>query len=464
MSRLLSLEKKLAHDLEMLNYPQADWIIGSKNRYDVAIIGGGMAGLAAAFELKKMGINNIIIYDKNPSGNEGSWATYARMQILRSTKELVGPALDLPDLTFRAWYEAQWGFSKWLKLGKIPTAQWMDYLRWFRRVLDLPVENNRNLLAIVPESNLLALHIDSEVVTVGKVILATGRGGFGGSIIPSFVNTLPTDVYAHTNSPIDFQSFNHKKIAIIGAGASGFDAAAVALESGAAQVDIIVRRPHLPVINKAASVTYSGFSEGYYRLSDVERWSMMVLCHGQGVPPPLEALERLKAKHHFAVKLNTHVEKAEWRDNHVYLKTDKGNFEYDFLILATGFAIDVCKEKELSSIKDKILLWKDRPGIKYLQGPVSFYQSPYLGPHFQFLEKQQGAAPYLKDIYCFNYAATLSHGLLSGDIPGIGLGATHLAKGVAGDFFAQQLGLYKAQLKDYQIHELEESRYPFFMR
>ncbi len=462
MSRLLSLDKKVAHELALLNYPAPNWIIGSKNRYDVAIIGGGMAGIAAAFALKRQGINNIIVYDSNPCGNEGSWANYARMKILRSTKELVGPALDLPNLTFRAWYEAQWGVAKWDKLGKIPTPLWMDYLRWYRKVLDFPVENNRHLSVIVPESNVLALHIDDQVINVGKVVLATGRGGFGGVIIPSFVHALPPEVYAHTSDPLDFGALQHKNIAIIGAGASGFDAAATALESGVAHVDMLVRRPHLPYVNKAASITYPGFSEGYYRLSDVDRWAMMLLCHGQGVPPPKEALDRLMKQKQFQVRLNTHVEKAEWKGNQLLLKTNKGSLTYDYLILATGFAIDASKQRELSVIKDKILLWKDRPGIKNLQGPISFYHSPYLGSHFQFLEKQHGTAPYLKDIYCFNYAATLSHGLLSGDIPGIGLGAQRLARGIASDFFTQQLGLYKAQLKDYKVPELDEGEYPFF--
>jgi cation diffusion facilitator CzcD-associated flavoprotein CzcO len=420
-----------------------------------------MAGLAVAFALKRMGINNLIIFDRNPSGYEGSWATYARMPILRSTKELVGPALDVPNLTFRAWYEAQWGAAKWLSLGKIPTSQWMDYLRWFRKVLDIPVENNRNLLAIVPESNLLALQIDDEVITAGKVILATGRGGFGGSVIPSFVHSLPVKAYAHTNSHIDFESLQDKRVAVIGGGASGFDAAAVALETGASQVDMLLRRPHLPYINKAASLTYSGFSEGYYHLGDVDRWNMMLLCQGQGAPPPVEALDRLKSKNNFAVKLNRHIDKVEWKDNRLYIKTNKEIGEYDFLILATGFAIDVSRQKELNAIKDKILLWKDRPSIKHLQGMVNFYHSPYLGPHFQFLEKQHGTAPYLKDIYCFNYATTLSHGLLSGDIPGIGIGALRLARGITSDFFTQHVGLYRAHLKDYKVSELDSSNYRY---
>ena len=76
---------------------------------DVAIIGAGMGGLAAAFVLKRLGVRNMRVFDRSPEGFEGPWATYARMQTLRSPPELVGPALGLANLTFRAWFEAQFG-------------------------------------------------------------------------------------------------------------------------------------------------------------------------------------------------------------------------------------------------------------------------------------------------------------------------------------------------------------------
>ena len=74
---------------------------------DVAIVGGGMCGLAAAFALRRLGISNITHVDRRAEGLEGPWLTYARMNTLRSPKHLTGPAMGLPNLTFRAWYEAQ---------------------------------------------------------------------------------------------------------------------------------------------------------------------------------------------------------------------------------------------------------------------------------------------------------------------------------------------------------------------
>jgi FAD-dependent urate hydroxylase len=457
------LQSSLIKELEHINYPAPSWPGTSSNSYDVVIIGAGMAGLTAAFALKRLGISNIQVFDRADRGLEGPWATYARMPTLRSTKELVGPALDISSLTFRAWYEWQFGEEKWEKLKKIPTLQWMDYLNWFRKVLQIPVQDNQVLTAIVPKEYGLKLTINGEDVNTSKVVLATGRGGYGGSFIPEFVNNLPPQYYAHTNDRIDFEALQGKRVAIIGAGASGFDAAAATLEKGATLVDILLRRLHLPNVNKFASITYAGFSEGYHNLSDEKRWILMTECFQEGIPPPVEALERVKHHSHFSVNPGIHVHTARIKDNQVQLETNKGLLAYDFLILATGFAIEGRKQPELAPFVDQIQLWKDR-NTQSLQGPSWFDQSPYLGAHFQFLERIPGSAPFLKNIYCFNYAATLSHALLSSDIPCLGVGASRLAQGIASDLFTENWKEYHRYLQEYQTPELSEENYNFFNR
>src|SRR6185295_5419019 len=120
---------------------------------DAAIIGAGMAGLAAAFALKCQAVRSLRIFDRAPAGFEGPWATTARMETLRSPKELTGPALGLPALTFRAWFEAQFGLAAWDAMDKIPRLQWADYLRWYRQVLGLDVRNRQRVRAVLPRAD-----------------------------------------------------------------------------------------------------------------------------------------------------------------------------------------------------------------------------------------------------------------------------------------------------------------------
>ncbi len=229
-----SLLKAIQRDFALLNWPtqaQPEQIL------DVAIIGGGQCGLGLSLALRKYNITNVQIFDRARAGEEGPWATTARMLTLRSPKEFSGPALEFPNLTFRAWYEDK--NEKWEKLGKIPTLEWANYLRWFPKALNVSIRNEWHLQSIDPQSPLIRLTFDgNRSVLTRTVVLATGRDGFGGFSMPPFITHLPRSAWFHTGERIDPKVFNGKKIVVVGSAASAFDIAATALEHGAEKVTL----------------------------------------------------------------------------------------------------------------------------------------------------------------------------------------------------------------------------------
>jgi NADPH-dependent 2,4-dienoyl-CoA reductase/sulfur reductase-like enzyme len=90
---LPALQARLAFELEALQLPAARWtpVLQRDGQAvaDVAIVGAGMAGLALAAALRFKGLD-VRLYDEAPAGWEGPWATTARMETLRSPKELTG--------------------------------------------------------------------------------------------------------------------------------------------------------------------------------------------------------------------------------------------------------------------------------------------------------------------------------------------------------------------------------------
>jgi cation diffusion facilitator CzcD-associated flavoprotein CzcO len=143
-------------DLARLNFPAANWVLpaegpGGKPLLDALVIGGGMCGQTAAFALLREGVRNIRCVDRAPRGREGPWATYARMQILRSPKQLTGPDLGIPSLTYRAWHESKYGVDAWGPLRKIARLDWAAYLLWVRDTAGLPVENDIEVVSLNPE-------------------------------------------------------------------------------------------------------------------------------------------------------------------------------------------------------------------------------------------------------------------------------------------------------------------------
>ncbi|HMB47630.1 MAG TPA: NAD(P)-binding domain-containing protein, partial [Afifellaceae bacterium] len=247
---LARLEEQVRRDLDYLCLPPANWvrprIVDEKPVLDAVVIGGGMCGALAFFALRNGGMRNVRILDRNPHGREGPWVTYARMETLRSPKQLVGPAYGFASLTFRAWYTTGFGEAAWEALDKIPRLVWMDYLRWYRQVLDIPVENQVEVERVQPEGDYLRLELGGEgarerSLLTRKLVMATGREGLGYPSIPDFMASVPKDRWAHSSEDIDFAAFKDKRVVVVGVGASAVDNSAEALEAGAREVRHLIR-------------------------------------------------------------------------------------------------------------------------------------------------------------------------------------------------------------------------------
>src|SRR5258708_9547722 len=230
-----------------------------------------MSGLSAAFALNCLAIRARRVFDRSPAGFEGPWASFARMETLRSPPELTGPAFGFSTLTFRAWFEAQFGLTAWKKVHRIPRLQWMDYLRWYRRMIDVPIENDTALIDLSGEKDFVVLTLRSPAgvrkVAARRVVLANGREGLGGAFVPEMFRGLDKRYVRHSVEDIDFDTLRGKTVGGIGAGASGVDNAAAALEHGAAPVAMLLRRTARTRITQQTTGATTGVSARFLCLA-----------------------------------------------------------------------------------------------------------------------------------------------------------------------------------------------------
>jgi cation diffusion facilitator CzcD-associated flavoprotein CzcO len=460
---LAALEARLRHDLVCLGWPAAAWAPPQPARdgvpvLDVAIIGAGQSGLAAAAALGQLGLHAVLL-DRAPLDYEGVWATTARMETLRSPKELTGPALGLSSLTFRAWFEAQFGDVAWGLLDKIPRLQWMDYLRWYRRVMKLDVRNDTAVTAIVPRADgvvSLALQTPAGAsqLLARRVVLATGRDGLGGPDIPAFAQALDRSKWAHSADAMDYGRLKGLRVGVIGAASSAMDSAASALEAGAASVDLLIRRDDLPRINKSKGAGVAGLVHGHYSLRDEDKWRLRHYINAASVPPPHGSTLRVSRHANARFNFGCPVLAVKDEGGALRVSTPRGDFVLDFIIVSTGFKIDWAMRPEYAAIAPHVRSWNDRFTPAPGQGDLELADSPDLGPVFEFQEKAPGACPGLDRIHCFCYPATLSHGALSGDIPSISDGARRLAQGLASLLYAEDFEYHFARLEAFNEPEL----------
>ncbi|HEY4957938.1 MAG TPA: NAD(P)/FAD-dependent oxidoreductase [Caldimonas sp.] len=459
---LAALAARLADELAFLQLPAPRWTPALEHHgqpvADVAIVGAGMTGLATAAALVQRGLS-VVVYDEAATGLEGPWATTARMETLRSPKHLAGPALGIPSLTFRAWFEAQFGRAEWDALDKIPRLQWMDYLRWYRRVLALPVQSGHRVTDVLPHGDgLVELSLEAEgrsmCAWARRVVLATGRAGLGGAALPEFAETLPRARWAHSSDDNDYRLLAGLRVGVVGAGASAMDSAATALEAGAAQVHLLVRRADLPRVNKGKGATSPGFVQGYAHLADDWKWRIRHYINRQQVPPPRNSTQRVSGHANAHFHLGVAIEGAAERRGALQVRTSAGPIELDFLIFATGFKVDWRQRPMLRHIAPCIRVWKDRYQPPAGDEDAELAESPDLGSAFEFQPRAGARCPGLERVHCLSYPATLSLGVITGDIPAISDGALQLADKLAGLLYAEDIEQHYARMEAYAEPEI----------
>jgi cation diffusion facilitator CzcD-associated flavoprotein CzcO len=381
------------------------------------------------------------------------------MNVLRTAKTLPGPELGIPALGFQSWYEARHGREAYAGFERIPRAAWAEYLAWYRNFLEIPVRYRTRLVRIEPAPGHFRLHLETRtgptIETARKLILANGVGGTGGPYIPPVLSEgLPRRLYAHTADAIDFAALRGKRVAVIGGAASAFDAGGVALEAGAASVDLFARRASLAALPISRVRGYPGAYDNYGDLPDGVRWHQAIRFRRAGSTAPRDAIERVLRFANFRLHLAAPWLAAREDAGAITARVNgaavdviaDGEYRCDFAIAGTGYFVDPSARPELADFADRILLWRDR----YVPPPDE--EDPYLGAHpylgagHEYLEKAPGAAPCLRDIHVHNPAGFVSFGWPEGDIPSMRRGVAAIVARISRDLFLADLDLHQRRL------------------
>lgn len=443
---LEALNERVKTELSYLAFGGPDWVRPAAceegHVYDAVIVGGGQSGLGIAFGLLRERVSNMLVIDENPEGLEGPWDTYARMATLRTPKHLTSIDLGVPSLTFRSWWEAQAGPEGWEAIGKIPRGDWMNYLRWYRKTLNLPVVNETRLTLIEPvRDGLFRLHIEGPGAPSGrllarKVVLATGIQGGGEWHVPAMIaEHVPRRLYAHTSEPIDFARLRGKRIAVLGGGASAFDNASFALSEGVAEAHVFVRRKEMPRINPIRQMESSGMIERFPALSDAEKYRVIAHFFRHNQPPTNDTFERAASRPGFRLHLGAPWLGVAANGDIVTVTTPQGDLDFDFLVISTGLVTDPALRPELRLVERDITRWADRyrPPADIANPLIDAH--PYLTPGFAFVGRDEAGEKRLRGLFSFTYSALVSCGVSASALSGMRYAIPKLVTALADQLF-----------------------------
>jgi cation diffusion facilitator CzcD-associated flavoprotein CzcO len=465
MSGLPALEAALRRDLQLLDYPHRAWTqprrtAAGDDVLDVLVVGAGQGGLATAASLLREKIGNVRVVDQNPLDRAGPWLNFARMNTLRTPKYVTGPDLGVPSLTIQAWYEAQHGEGAWETMGLIPKEAWAEYLAWYRRVLGIPVQPLTRVtrLSWVESERALRATLEREGATehvfARRVVLATGIEGSGDWHVPRFISdALPRDRYAHTRWDIDFDALRGKRIGVLGAGASAFDNAAVALEHGAAQVHLYFRRAELVNVNAYRWAEFVGFLRHHGDMPDADRWRFVRQILRMGQLPPADTFARARQHPGFVLHPRSSWDRVEATADGVRVTTPQGVDELDFVIVGTGFVTDLSLRPELAELHEHIALWRDRYTPPDDERHDDLSRHPYLGPSFEFLPKEPGEHDWVSHVHNYTFGCLLSLGFGGASISGMKYSLPRLVGGLTRSLFVEDREAHYAALCGWNVTE-----------
>ncbi len=462
---LTDLTARARVDLAALSYPAAAWVVRQTTPegdpvHAAIVVGAGQSGLLIAAALGREGVQDVVVLDRAPAGQEGVWDTFARMQELRTPKVLNGMEFGCASLSVQAWYTARHGAPAWAALDRIPRQAWADYLRWYRATLDIPIQSETSVTDIRAASGgTLAVSARcgqrSISYTARTVVIATGFDGAGQWRVPDLVSrALPRERYDHTNGPVDFARLRGARVAVLGHGASAFDNANRALEAGASRVDLCFRRDRLPRVNPHRHLETAGTMTHYPRLDPATRWRIARHFRAADQPPPRRAFEAALAHPRFHLHPASPWLSVSMERDGVAVETPRATILCDHLLCATGVGVDLASRPELTSLAPAVALWRDRyvPPADEADDRLAAY--PFLDHDFSFTPRHEDDA-WVGQVFCFNGAAAVSQGPHATSISGHRHAVPRLVRGVTERLFRQQAGQVLDRLAAYADVDLE---------
>jgi FAD-dependent urate hydroxylase len=351
---------------------------------EVAIVGAGPYGIAAGAFLKNLGIETQVFgkpmefwAEKMPAG-----------MLLRSPRIASNIADPLNERTLEA-FEAHRGISS---KAPLPLETFVEYGLWFQQQV-LPQVDNREVAKVEFLANTFRLTlVDGSSFFSKRVVIAAGIASF--QRIPTEFLPLSRQHVTHCYSGFDVRGYRGKKVAVIGAGQSALESAALLSENGA-EVDVIAKigalrwigqHPWLHKLGPISAMLYSKHDIGPAGISrlvaspHIMRRIPLGLrdrIRTRAVRPAGSAWlpNRLK---NVNLRTNCFVGQARSSGSMATLQLSDGNaISVDHVILGTGYSVDIRKFSFLpAELLQRVSIFGGYPVLK------SGFESTLTGLHF----------------------------------------------------------------------------------
>jgi hypothetical protein len=328
---------------------------GKTSDCEVAVIGAGPYGLSAGAHLKATG-RDVRVFgrpmefwaDKMPAG-----------MLLRSPRV----ASNISDPNHRFTLDSYENSAKIAPRAPVPLETFVCYGQWFQREL-VPCLDRREIKSVQRvEGGFAVVLEDGDFLCAKRVVVAAGIADF--RKIPSVFSNLPPELLTHCYQGLDPRGFPGKRVAVIGAGQSALECAAL-LHEGGADVEVIAKIPILRWIGQHPWLHRMGpLSSLLYSPHDVgpAGISRLVAAPNLVRQIPLKVRDRIRTRavrpagsqwlpvrlEKVKITRGRFVEAATAIAQEAELQLDDGSRRVvDHVLLGTGYTVDIAQYGFLS--------------------------------------------------------------------------------------------------------------------
>jgi FAD-dependent urate hydroxylase len=317
----------------------------------VAVVGAGPYGLATTSLLRSAGIETQVFGDPM-----SFWSRHMpagmKLRSPRSASNIGQNEGVLTLDTFERSRNRAPGAD-----SPIPLEDFVAYGRWFQSRVAPDVEPVPVIRVARDGAGFRIETSEGDAGVVDRVVVAAGIHAFAWR--PPAFRDLPAQVASHASEHHDLSPFAGRRVAVIGAGQSALETAAL-LDAAGADARVIVRRPHVhwrrrwfvrPPLNIIGRMMYSSSQVGPAGICLITDQPDRV----RRLPLPVQrAIDRRSMRPEADLPLRPllagrimagrTIERTEAANGVARLRFNDGSTrEFDHVMLATGYRIDLSK-------------------------------------------------------------------------------------------------------------------------
>ena len=318
------------------------------NEVDLAIVGAGPYGLAAAAHARTLGLSTAVI-------GQPMWFWQRCMpagMLLRSPNV----ASDIADPKSRLGLDAYETATGAAVPSPLPIERFIDYGLWVQRQVAPNVDPRPVKTIERCRSGFRVRFAEGEALTAGQVVVAAGIAPF--AVRPPQFDRLPPELASHSSHQPDLARFAGLRVAVVGAGQSALESAALLHEVGC-ETEVLARGPRVYFLRRHPWVHHLGpltrlmyapaevGPAGVSRLVALPRWyrrlprSLQDRFTVRSLRPAGAAwlIPRLRG---VVISSSVAVVAADRMNGAVRLKLNDGTERrVDHVLLATGFRVNI---------------------------------------------------------------------------------------------------------------------------